>query len=77
MEGFSTGKKLETILSFFKLCTRHMSSLTRIKTIQARKKDFTWLNISSSEGVKCKLGVKWGKNIDSYKNYSDAFVKGI
>ena len=26
--------------------------------------------------MKCKLCVKWEKNIDSCKNYSDAFVKG-
>ena len=26
--------------------------------------------------MKCKLSVKWEKNIDFCKNYSDAFVKG-
>ena len=53
-----------------------MSSFPKIKTIQTWKKDFTWLNISPSEGMKCKLCIKWEKNIDSCKNYSDAFVKG-
>ena len=53
-----------------------MSSFLKIKTIQTWKKDFTWLNVSPSEGMKCKLCVKWEKNIDSCKNYSDAFVKG-
>ena len=37
---------------------------------------FYMLNISHLEGMKCKLCVKWEKNIDSCKNYSDAFVKG-
>ena len=53
-----------------------MSSFLKIKTIQTWKKNFTWLNISPSEDMKCKLCVKWEKNIDSCKNYSDAFVKG-
>ena len=64
------------ILSLIKLCARNMSSFLKIKTIQTWKKDFTWLIISPSEGMKCKLCVKWEKNIDSCKNYSDAFVKG-
>ena len=77
MEGFSIGKtRNSAIVSLFKLCARNMSSFLKIKTIQTWKKDFTWLNVSPSEGMKCKLCVKWEKNIDSCKNYSDAFVKG-
>ena len=37
---------------------------------------FSWLNITPSEGMECKLCVEWEKNIDSCKNYSDACVKG-
>ena len=64
------------ILSLFKLCARNISSFPKIKTIKTWKKDFSWLNLSPSEGMKCKLWVKWEKNIDFWKNYSDAFVKG-
>ena len=53
-----------------------MFSFPKIKTIQTWKKDFTWLNTSPSKGMKCKLCVQWEKNIDSYKNYSNGFVKG-
>ena len=53
-----------------------MSSFPKIKTIQKWKEEFTWLNISPSEGMKCKLCVKWEENIDSCKNYSEAFIKG-
>ena len=53
-----------------------MSSFPKIKTVQTWKKDFTWLNTSPSKSMKCKLCVKWEKNTDSYKNYSNAFIKG-
>ena len=77
MEGFSIGKtRNSAIVLLFKLCARNMSSFLKIKTIQTWKKNFTWLNISPSEDMKCKLCVKWEKNIDSCKNYSDAFIKG-
>ena len=49
------------ILLLFKLCARNMSSFPKIKTIQTWRKNFTWLNIFPSEGMKCKLCVKWGK----------------
>ena len=52
-----------------------MSSFPKIKTTQTWKKDFAWLNTSPSKGMMCKLCVKQEKNIDSYKNYSNAFVK--
>ena len=76
--GFFYWKKTRNsaITSLFKLRARELPSFSKIKAIQTWKKDFTWLNISPSDGMKCKLRVKWGKNIDSCKNYLDAFVKG-
>ena len=55
-----------------------MSSPTfpKIKTLQNWKNDFSWLNVNHSQGMTCKLCVKWEKTIESSKNYSEAFVKG-
>ena len=53
-----------------------MSSFPKIKTLQSWKNDFSWLQISPSEGMKCTLCIKWEKKISSSKNYSEAFIAG-
>lgn len=57
---------------------RNMASqnFPKIKTLQKWKNDFSWLNVNHSQGMTCKLCVKWEKTIESSKNYSEAFVKG-
>ena len=51
-------------------------SFPKANAIQHWKNDFKLLEISETEGMKCKICLKWDQKISSCKNYSEAFVKG-